>query len=253
MKNYLNLFIALLVITLLAGCPKNQNYTNQMTPSQIQAQNAQNTIRDAQRNSVTCLENLRNPTSNPEAGSINLVDKEVLFFKEDSANKVALMTSSSKINETQKKAIFKYIESNQLCRNALKRDISGFPTLVTIYDNYYGDMDIVYADLISKKITIGDANKNKAKLVAKAKSEYSQALQNLDNRYTQQINQEVQAAQADAAQRRALAAQYLMNQQNIAAQQNIANQQNLQNQLNNSRPVNTTCNRYGSQVNCTSY
>ncbi|MBT8562014.1 hypothetical protein G6717_05460 [Polynucleobacter paneuropaeus] len=239
-----------------SGCAQHQYNSvtptqgyNSVTPTQGQYQSLQNTVRDAERSSKVCNENLRSSEINPESASaVNLVDKQVLFVKDDSANKVELMASSAKITDVQKKALLQYVSAQQFCRNALKRDMQSVPTLLVSFENYFGDMDIVYAKLISKQITIGQANQEKARLIAKVKSDYSTAAQGLDSRYTQQINQEAQAAQAKAAQRRAIAAQYIMNQQNINAQQ----QMNYQNQLNNNRPVNTTCSKYGNQVNCTS-
>ena len=98
----------------------------------------------------------------------------------------------------------------------------------------------VYAKLLSKEITIGQANREKTTRFSKLNSDTTNASQEIDNKLSSQHNQEVQATQAQDAQRRAIAAQYLINLQNINAQQ----------QMNN-KPVNTTCNRYGNQVNCT--
>ena len=80
-------------------------------------------------------------------------------------------------------------------------------------------MDVLYALLLKNKIKIGEANLEKSKLLSNLRQEYSTASQNLANRYIQQINQEIQAAQADWAQRRAIASQYLMNQQQINSRQ----------------------------------
>ena len=76
--------------------------------------------------------------------------------------------------------------------------------------------------------------------LGKLKSEYANGIAAMNNQYYQQVNQENQARQAEDMQRRAIAAQYLMNMQNINAAQ----------QMNN-RPVTTNCNRFGNQVNCT--
>lgn len=257
-----NILRASLVVSLLAlvGCVQRP-YIPQMTPAQSARENSVNAVNGAMSRVSACSEGLREtkPAFDGDkrdlslAPSVNLVDKDVLFAKDDSPNKVALMSSSAKISPAQKKALLDYIQANQKCRAIIKNELSGYPALVTIYENYYGDIDILYSKLISREITIGDANRQKAQLLSKLKTDYASVTGAMNDRFNAQINQEVQAAQADAAQRRAIAAQYLMNQQQIQSQQNIANQQNLQNQINQNKPVTTNCNRYGNQVNCTSY
>jgi hypothetical protein len=156
------------------------------------------------------------------------------------------MASPAKITPAQKQALLTYLAANQKCRQIARTEFYQYPSFIAIYNNYFGDSDVLFAKLISREITIGEANRQRSSLNAKAQSEGNQASEKLFNQYNAAINQEVQAAQADAAQRRAIAAQYLMNQQNINAQQ----QMNTRNQINNNLILNTTCNRLGDQVNC---
>lgn len=250
MKKLSALLIASVV---LAGCVQRP-YVPQMSPAQSNMESRKSQLASAQTNLKACGERLRNPEVNKKvAQSFAIVDSSVLFEKEDSPNKITLMASDAKLSETQKKALLDVVAASQECRSAMKQGLASFPALLPAYENYYGDLDIVYANLVSKKITIGQANQEKSKIMAKAKTEYSNGIASMNNQYAQQVNQENQARQAEDMQRRAIAAQYLMNQQNINAQQNIANQQNLQNQINNNKPVTTNCNRFGNQVNCTSY
>jgi len=248
--------ILLSALAFLSGCVQRP-YVQQMTPTQADRQVSVTTINSALSRVQICSEGLRETKPAFEgdkrdlslAPSVNLVDKEVLFAKDTDPNKVVLMSSTAKITPAQKKAFLDYIQANQKCRAIVRSELGGYPALVTVYENYFGDSDIMYSKLISKEITIGEANRQKAQLLAKLKTEYTTATGAMNDRYNAQINQEVQAAQADAAQRRAIAAQFLMNQQNI----NAAQQMNNQNQLLNNKPVTTNCNRYGNQVNCTSY
>lgn len=250
MKKILSSLICSIII---AGCVQRP-YVPQMSQAQSEVERKKNLLDSGQARFKACTENLRNTDSNKKlASSVALVDNEVLFREDNSPNKVALMSSNAKITETQKKALLELISASQECRNLVRQSLSSFPALLPSYENFYGEMDIVYANLISKKITIGQANQEKAKLLAKAKSEYASGISSMDNQFRQQHNQEMQARQAEDMQRRAIAAQYLMNQQQIQSQQNIANQQMLQNQINSNKPVTTNCNRYGNQVNCTSY
>lgn len=247
-------------LVILGGCVQRP-YVPQMSPAQSARESSVTAVNSAMSRAQICSDGLREtkPAFDGDkrdfsvAPSINLVDKEILFAKETDANKVILMSSNAKITPAQKKALLDYIQANQKCRAIIRNELGSFPALVTVYENYYGDSDIMYSKLISREITIGEANRQKAQLLAKLKTEYTAATGAMNHRYNAQINQEMQAAQADAAQRRAIAAQFLMNQQNINAAQQMNNQNQLNNQLLNNKPVNTKCNRLGDQINCTSY
>ena len=225
-----------------------------MSQAQSEVEYRKGLLSSAQSRFKTCTENLRNPDVNKKiASSVAIVDNEIFFQKDDSPNKVTLMASNTKLSETQKKALLELISASQECRNGIKQGLASFPALLPAYENFYGEMDIVYANLISKKITIGQANQEKAKLTAKAKTDYANGIASMDNQFRQQHNQEMQARQAEDMQRRAIAAQYLMNQQSINAAQQMNNQNQLNNQIMNNKPVTTNCNKFGNQVNCTSY
>ncbi|HQT21000.1 MAG: hypothetical protein B7Y05_08190 [Polynucleobacter sp. 24-46-87] len=242
------IFLVIITILGISGCVQRQYVPTQ---SEIRKTNDVATVESAQGRFNRCQAEIVSPQQkNPKLlASAEIVTKQVYYDKEDSPNKLDLMSSSAKISDKQKNALLDVLAANQLCRAGLKTDLGTFPSLLVVYENYYGEMDIVNAQLISKKITIGDANTQKAKLQVKAKSDYVTASTNLNNQYNAAISQESQARQAEDMQRRAIASQYLMNQQAINAQQQI----NQQNQINNSRPVNTNCTRMGNSVNCTSY
>lgn len=175
--------------------------------------------------------------ANPE---FKIISTEILVDSESSPNKMVLMTSNAKLSDKQKKILLEYIPIVQKCRVIDDQYQRYFPEIVAIKRGYFSDLDIIYAKLIAREITIGQANRERAARIAKVQSDFVTAETNIGKRLEAQHYQEVQAVSAQDAQRRAIAAQYLMNQQNINAQQ----------QMNN-RPVNTTCNRFGNQVNCT--
>lgn len=245
----------LLLVTagLLAGCIQRP-YVPQMSPAQSNMEARKSQLVSAQAILKSCGERLRNPDLNRKvAQSFAIVDNSVFFEKEDSPNKLTLMSSDAKITESQKKALLEVVTASQECRAGMKENLASFPVLLPVYENFYGEMDIVYANLISKKTTIGQANQEKAKLMSKSKTDYANGINSMNNQYSQQINQENQARQAEDMQRRAIAAQYLMNQQSINAAQQMNNQNQLNNQINSNKPVTTNCNKFGNQVNCTSY
>lgn len=240
------LFLAVITILGISGCVQRQYVPMQ---SEINKNNSINTVNAAQVNLKACQDGVRGSGQNPKTlAAIEIVDKQVIYANADSPNKLELMSSTAKINDKQKNALLESISAFQKCREGIKSDLRSFQTLAVTYENFYGEMDIIYAQLISKKITIGDANTQKSQLALKAKNAYTAATSNLDNQYNSAINQEQQARQAEEMQRRALATQYIMNQQAISAQQQI----NQQNQINNNRPVNTNCYKMGNSVSCTS-
>lgn len=248
MNNSAKLILLAVSGLLLASCAQRQY---QPTAGEIQRNNSVQIENSAQSRLRQCTETAE---AIPEVGAnAKLVDSQVLNLKVDSPNRLELMTSEARITEVQKKALLAYLAATQSCRTGIKNDLSQIPPLFTLIDVYQGEMEILYARLISRKVTIGEANQQRAQLFSKLRTDYSAATQNLNSQFNSQISQELQARQQEDSQRRALAAQYLMNQQAIQSQQNIANQQRLQNQMNQNRPVTTNCNRFGNQVNCTSY
>lgn len=240
------LFLAITTILSISGCIQRQYIPTQ---SEINKSNSVATVNTAQNNLKICTDSVRGSGQNPKTlAAIEVVDKQVIYANDSSPNKLELMSSTAKINDKQKNALLESISAYQKCRAGIKSDLQSFQTLAVTYDNFYGEMDIVYAQLISKKITIGEANTQKSQLISKAKTAYTTATSNLDNQYNSAISQEQQARQADEMQRRAIASQYLMNQQAISAQQQI----NQQNQINNRTPVQTNCYKIGNSVSCTS-
>lgn len=238
--------LAIIIILGISGCAQRQYVPTQ---SEINKNNSINLVNTAQINLKKCQDEVRGAGQNPKTlAAIEIVDKQVIYANADSPNKLELMASTAKINDKQKNALLESIAAFQKCREGIKSDLRSFQSLAVTYESFYGEMDVIYAQLISKKITIGEANTQKSQLALKAKNAYTAATTNLDNQYNAAINQEQQARQAEEMQRRALATQFILNQQAISAQQQI----NQQNQINNNRPVNTNCYKMGNSVSCTS-
>jgi len=240
----IGIFFVLVASLGLLACAQRQY---QPSATEIKRDTTMAGIRNSLDRIGQCADGLRMDTSrlgdNTDLtilSATKLVDSQVLYYTDASTNKVELMSSAAKIAPIQRQALLTYLAANQKCRQLSRSELSQYPSFLLVYENYYGDTDILYAKLISKEITIGEANRQKSALLAKAKTEFTLASEKINNQFNAAINQEVQTAQAQDAQRRAIAAQYLMNQQNINAQQ----------QMNN-KPINTTCNRWGNQVNCT--
>lgn len=244
-------------ISFLVGCANQiQPITETSTQGERRLESAKRISTHEQSKLTKCSDNLRDPKVNPATAlAYKVVDSDIIFRNEDAPNKITLMTTTAKINKRQIAYLLESIQPFQKCRTQIKEGLSMYPILLAPYENYYGEMDVVYSRLISGQITIGEANRQKAALVLKATNENTTAQERLTAKYANESDKEMQgrqavmqAQQAEDMQRRAIASQYLMNLQNINAQQ----QMNYQNQINNNRPINTNCTRYGNQVNCTS-
>lgn len=248
-----NLAVIILSV-IVAGCTQS-NY-QQRSPAQAARDMSISTVNTAFSKQIVCNDNLREGKLIIGDGSFNpalkdaakIVDQEVFVRSENSPNKLELMSSTAKISQKQIKAVLDLYTAAGYCRNILRESLKDYPALLAAVNNRYGENDVIYSKLISKKITIGEANQELAQAFTRYRTEYTAAINNLNNQYNNQINQEIQAAQAEEMQRRALASQYLMNQQAINAQQRM----NQQNQMNNRLPVQTNCYKIGNSMNCTS-
>lgn len=253
-------FLLLLAPIILLGCTNNQYSATSLdgsTQGERRLEGSKRIYAYEQNKLTKCSDSLRNSSENPSsAAAFKVIDAEVFYRQEDSPNKLALMSSEKKINKKQSALLLEGVQSFQKCRLGIKEGLSMYPTLLSPFENYYGEMDVVYSKLISGQITIGEANRQQSQLALKAKNEFTSNSTALAARYNADSNREVQAIQAEERakqaadlQRRAIAAQYLMNQQAINAQQQI----NQQNQLNNQKPIRTNCTNFGTgMISCTS-
>jgi len=230
------LTLAIPLVFTLSGCaPRYQ----QQTVGETNARYLKDAWDRANAESNICLEKIK------KVAAYQTVYKEVLFLNPDSPNKIELMSSSAKISPAQSKALLDSIQLANPCRQDTLRILSGYPQLTAVYSNYFGSMDIIYADLLSKRITIGEANKQKALLIEKVTAERSAVAKSMWDSYQNQDFRErqiqAQAAQVEAtnnAARTAIASQYLQNMSNQQSNMTQYYQNQSQNYINqmNSAP-----------------
>jgi hypothetical protein len=121
-----------------------------------------------------------------------LVSKEILFVKLDSPNKIELMSSTAKITPTQSKALLASTQVSTPCRQEILEIFTSYPQIRAVYANYYGNLDIIYADLLSKRTTIGEANKQKALLLEKVTTERATVAKSIYDGFLNQDTRERQ-------------------------------------------------------------
>jgi hypothetical protein len=178
--------------------------------------------------------------------SVRIVEKEIIFLEKNDTNRYALMTSKQKLNDQHKKLFNEYLIVNQKCRNDTAELLKGMPYENAIAESF-SDLDIIYVQLLDDKITIGDANTQKLKILDKQVAEVSSQ----HNAYIQKLNDAMKDANSADLERRqraaAILAPYLMNNKPYqlpmpSAPKPISNP-----------TINTQCTTNGNQVNCTSY
>lgn len=184
-----------------------------------------------------------------EAGKI--VSSQIIYTDSTSSNKFELMLSKAKLNSAQKDALKTYLTRVSECRQPRLAAASRVdPAFTGVGNRYYSKLDAIYLALLDDKFTIGDANRAKDKAFQEQESEFSAATAQYVQRLKAMDNKESSQRQRNAA------IMMQLNAINAQNQQNFYNQQ-MQNIRNNTPryvpPVNTTCQAFGNQINCSSY
>ncbi len=77
-----------------------------------------------------------------------------------------LLQSKAVLNDGQVKVLNTFRLAINRCRSLSSQ--FPLPSMVEIYQKYYQQVDQIYDDLLEKKITIGEANQKKMKLLEEA-------------------------------------------------------------------------------------
>jgi hypothetical protein len=178
------------------------------------------------------------------AADISLVKEQVSYLDDTASNKIALMSINKKISDSEATALKKVIAGYSECRQIRLNTDLGTPFYTSTLE-FYTQLEILYAKLLNKQITIGEFNQQKSQLHSQAMAKASEDLTNYRNSLAAAHNEEVAQRQRTAA----IMLPYLAQQQAIQ-QQNMYNQQML---LRQQQPVNTNCIQFGNQINCSSW
>ncbi|QWD60118.1 hypothetical protein [Polynucleobacter sp. MWH-UH35A] len=103
--------------------------------------------------------------SNQSADAL-LVDSQVIAVTRNNSHAKALFSSADKLTDEQSKALTNYLAEANSCRPIALEGLS--PEKKAIYEDFFKRIDGVYADLISRKITIGVANQERQLLIQDA-------------------------------------------------------------------------------------
>ncbi len=106
-----------------------------------------------------------------DARDQQLIDQEVLFLRFEHENRDQLLKSTAMLNDEQAKALKNFRHSLLRCRVLSKQ--FPLPSMVDVYQNYYDQIDQIYDGLLAKKMTIGEANRKKMKLLEETQTKWS--------------------------------------------------------------------------------
>ena len=239
------ILLATAVMATLVGC---QTTSNAQKKSDAATQQFQAGVADQS----ACMQRIKSKNT----GAFAIVSEQVMFLNPTASNKMALLANTKKINKVQSEALTSVLTSASECRSIWLTAIAGTPPYQP-YVDYYTSLDILYAKLLSKQLTIGKFNQERSQLESRRMNSIQTAAAQFDRNMADEHNQEMAQRQRAAAAMSGymLQQQALQQQQQAIQQQNSYNQQMLmlQQQQNSqmNQSVNTNCIRYGSQINCT--
>lgn len=102
-----------------------------------------------------------------QSADARLVDSQIIVVTRDNPNAKILFSSPDKLTDQQARALSNYLSEANTCRPIATEGLS--PEMIEIYQDFFKKLDGVYADLISRKITIGVANQERQLLIQDAR------------------------------------------------------------------------------------
>ncbi|BDT74878.1 hypothetical protein PKF022_05430 [Polynucleobacter sp. KF022] len=126
-----------------------QNYSSNVVGGQ--SANTQNQMTLANKAYSDCGK------QNRETPSGKIVTSSILVSSDAQPNKLELLSSKSKLNESQKKAFKQFLSDTNRCRNMRLDDLKGTPYLSLVQKDF-ASKDVIYGKLLSGQMAIGDAN-----------------------------------------------------------------------------------------------
>jgi hypothetical protein len=161
MKNIFKL--SLIGIFFLSGCATNTAPSNPVQVAKIPA--PMTTIAPVHSGAVAKRLNDCIVRTNQSADAL-LVDSQIIVVTRNNPHAKALFSSPDKLTNQQAIALTNYLAEANTCRIVATEGLS--PELLLIYQGFFQKIDGVYADLITRKITIGVANQERQLLIQDA-------------------------------------------------------------------------------------
>jgi hypothetical protein len=104
-----------------------------------------------------------------------IVRAEIIYL-DSTDKKIDLSTNNNKLTEAQKEVLKRYTQDVFMCRDKTNEMLARLPPqFVRLILASHEDMDLIFIDLLTNRITISDANIAKSKLINKLYSDWGQA------------------------------------------------------------------------------
>ncbi|MBU3607537.1 hypothetical protein [Polynucleobacter nymphae] len=218
--------ITMLLVQILSGCtPAPYRQSNYQQSNYQQSTNQQSSFGNVPMKLASSMdisnsnfqECSKKVDSSPNG---SLVYKDVLYRHYSDPNRKSLVESTAKITAIQSKALSELLPFFQQCLQARITPLKDYPLITSAYKAEQDRLKLVYLNLISKKITIGEANFQKNEIENESIGQFTSAFQSymdsspqMQPQQAQQYNQPQQPQQPPTAYQEALIRQ--MQYQNI--------------------------------------
>lgn len=231
--------IVIALAMLLTGCETMQ----QKPQAQAEFERVSKQISDRYKKIEVCtVEVNKDP-------NVKKMYEEILAQSEKSPNKYQLMLINEKPTAEQIQILINALPVAKKCREI--DGLSGLPYKIVDLKRSNA-LDVLYLKLMRGEITIGNANVEKSKIEADARTNWEQANNEMNERYREAYNAEMNGRRQAAA---AMMPYIMQQQQNTLMQQQLMYQQQMKNIYNNRQITNptttTNCSAFGNQINCT--
>lgn len=141
-------------ILILVGCARNYSQNSPITTTTA-AQDRSTQISNQVKSTGQAVRDCTKKQGDSPSGVI--VRQSILVEGEDQPNKFDLLSSKAKLNEAQKKALKQYLAANAVCRKISIEGNAGLP-YQTILLKALAEKDVIYTQLLTGKLTVGEAN-----------------------------------------------------------------------------------------------
>ena len=169
-------FLGVIFFVFLVACTTNQTITPKSPSEATLAVQATPIKSDIDKNNIdTVLYLVKECATNLNDGQIGKsINGQVLALTNNNPGSKALFSSDEKLTDAQIKTLAAFELEAHKCRQVTNQLTNSY--LRDIYQQFFAKMDRVYGDLISKKVTIGVANQERALLIDDFRTQWRDAI-----------------------------------------------------------------------------
>jgi hypothetical protein len=119
----------------------------------------------------------------------------MFYIYDDNPNKLNLISSNQKITDEQKHFLTEYLTAANKCRRPALNNLATFPKVISVIKVFNNERDVIFANLLAKRISIGQANQ----ALMPIQNGFDMKLDTAMNATTKVINEQIQNEEAQIA------------------------------------------------------